>query len=207
MIGGGGHCISVIDIIEAGKMYSIDGIIDVKEKIGQKVSGYKIIGSDADIPKLAKSGRFFLITVGHIKSNAVRVNLFTILKNLNVKMPVVISPFAAVSKHARIGAGTVVMHHSTINNSAVIGENCIINTGAIIEHNTLIGNHCHISTAAVINGDCVIGDNCFIGSNAVVSNNVTIGSGTLVGAGTVVIRNAEVNMIIAGNPAKFICKR
>ena len=32
LIGGGGHCVSCIDVIEAGKKYKIMGILDNKDK-------------------------------------------------------------------------------------------------------------------------------------------------------------------------------
>ena len=33
LVGGGGHCISSIDVIESTNEYRIGGIIDIKEKI------------------------------------------------------------------------------------------------------------------------------------------------------------------------------
>ena len=52
LIGGGGHCKSVIDVIEQESKYKIAGIIDKKELIGKDVLGYKIIGSDDDLADL-----------------------------------------------------------------------------------------------------------------------------------------------------------
>ena len=49
LVGGGGHCVSVIDVIEQQGKYNIKGIIDIKENIGKNVLGYKIIGSDNDL--------------------------------------------------------------------------------------------------------------------------------------------------------------
>ncbi|NCC11311.1 MAG: acetyltransferase, partial [Bacteroidia bacterium] len=46
LIGGGGHCRSVIDVIEQENRFEIAGIIDKKELMGQEVLGYKIIGCD-----------------------------------------------------------------------------------------------------------------------------------------------------------------
>ncbi|MCK4874736.1 MAG: acetyltransferase, partial [Sulfurimonas sp.] len=51
LIGGGGHCHSVIDVIELENKCTIVGIIDKKEFIGQDVLGYKIIGCDDDLPE------------------------------------------------------------------------------------------------------------------------------------------------------------
>ena len=80
LIGGGGHCKSCIDVIEQEGTFRIAGIVDVPEKLNQKVMGYKIIGSDADLPEIAKQFGNFLITVGQIKSPSVRIRLFNYLK-------------------------------------------------------------------------------------------------------------------------------
>ena len=37
LVGGGGHCASVIDVIEQQGKYTIKGIIDTKEHVGKKV--------------------------------------------------------------------------------------------------------------------------------------------------------------------------
>ncbi len=39
LIGGGGHCKSCIDVIEQEDKYSIAGIVDVMEKLHQKILG------------------------------------------------------------------------------------------------------------------------------------------------------------------------
>ena len=52
LIGGGGHCRSVIDVIEQEAKYTIAGVIDKKELIGTKVLGYEVIGSDDDLEVL-----------------------------------------------------------------------------------------------------------------------------------------------------------
>ena len=48
LIGGGGHCKSVIDVIEQGGQFQIVGIIDKLELFGTGVLGYSVIGNDSD---------------------------------------------------------------------------------------------------------------------------------------------------------------
>lgn len=168
LIGGGGHCHSVIDVIEQQGAYEIYGVVDVPEKVGSQVLGYQVVGSDDDLPELLQHCPNAIITLGQLKSNALRVKLFAAAKQIGFALPAIISPLAYVSPHAKIGAGTVVMHQALVNANATIGENCIINTKALIEHDATIGDHCHIATAAVINGGVVVGENTFVGSNSVV---------------------------------------
>ena len=166
LIGGGGHCKSVIDVIEQENKYAIAGIIDKKELIGQEVLGYKIIASDDELEILFQKYKYAIVTVGQIKSNTLRVKLFNRVEEIGYKLPVIISPLAYVSRHSSVEKGTVIMHNAFINANAKIGKNCIINTKALVEHDATIEDNCHISTASVINGGVIVKENTFFGSNA-----------------------------------------
>lgn len=166
LIGGGGHCRSVIDVIELEDNYTIAGIIDKKELIGRDVLGYKVIGCDDDLQELHKKYKYAAVTIGQISSNIVKVKLFNMLKSIGYSLPVIISPLAYVSKHAFIDEGTVVMHQALINSNAKVGKNCIVNSKVLIEHDCIIENNCHISTAAVINGGVKVKEGTFFGSNS-----------------------------------------
>jgi len=166
LIGGGGHCKSVIDVIEQENRYSIIGIIDKKELIGQDILGYKIIGCDDDLEELFLKYKNALVTVGQILSPDIRIELFQKLKKIGFCLPTIISPLAYVSKHSFINEGTIIMHQVLVNASVKIGKNCIINTKALIEHDSIIEDNCHISTAAIINGGVRVKEGTFFGSNA-----------------------------------------
>jgi len=174
LIGGGGHCKSVIDVIEQENRFIIAGIIDKKELIGQRVLGYKVIGSDDDLEELFKQYRYALITVGQIKSNVIRVKLFYKLKDIGYNLPIIISPLSYVSKYASIDEGTIIMHGVIINADAKISSNCIINTKALIEHDVSVGTHCHISTATILNGGTSVEEHSFVGSNATTKEYINI---------------------------------
>ena len=111
LIGGGGHCKSCIDVIEAENRFKIAGIIDVKEKLHQKILDYEVMACDEDIPDLVREYTYFFITLGHIKRVKKRVERFNFLKNLSVQLPVIVSPRAYISKQACIQEGTIIMHN------------------------------------------------------------------------------------------------
>ena len=186
LVGGGGHCKSCIDVIEQENKFEIAGILDVEEKIGQEICGYKIIGTDDEIEKYSKQGCFFLITVGQIKSPDLRIKLFEKIKNTDGKFATVVSPSAYVSKNATVGDGTIIMHNAFLNAGVSVGKNCIINTKALLEHDVYVGDNCHISTAAVLNGEVNVGDGTFIGSNSTVVQCVKIPPKTFIKAGSLV---------------------
>lgn len=186
LVGGGGHCRSVIDVIEQENRFQIAGIIDKRELLGSKVLNYEVIGCDNDLEMLSKTYKYALVTVGQIRSSELRVKLFTMLKELGFTLPTVISPRSYVSKYAEIGEGTVIMHDALINASVKIGTNCIINTKALIEHDSIIEANSHISTGAIINGGVKVEANCFVGSGATTKEAIIIKKNSFIKVGSVV---------------------
>lgn len=200
LIGGGGHCKSVIEVAESAG-YEIKGILDMPDEVGKEVlPGHKVIGTDDEIPQYVEECDF-IITVGFIKNPALRIKLYNKVKAAGGRLATIIASTAHVSKYAELGEGTVIMHHAFVNAGAKIGDNCIINTFVNIEHNAEVGNQCHISTGTMVNGECKIGENCFIGSQSVCANCIEIASDIIVGAGSVVRKSIRVKGIYAGNPA------
>jgi len=184
LIGGGGHCKSVIDVIESQGKFTIAGIVEKYAGESKEVLGYPLIGTDDDLEELRKKYSYAIITVGHIKSNAIRLKLYKKLKELTFTLPPIISPLAYISKHSSVGEGSVVMHHALINAHAKVGANCIINSKALIEHDVVVENHVHISTNATLNGGVVVKENSFVGSGVVTKEGVTLSG--FVKAGSVV---------------------
>ena len=199
LVGGGGHCKSVIEVAESAG-YSIVGILDVPEEIGKKVLAYTVIGSDEDIQRYADSA-LFLVTVGHIKDPALRIRLHEKIRATGGQLATLIAPTAHVSKYARIGSGSVIMHQAMVNADAPIGQGCIINTFANIEHDVVIEDYCHVSTGAMVNGNCLVGAGTFLGSQSVVVNGVSVEQGCVIGAGSLVRKNIRIKGIYSGNPA------
>lgn len=165
LVGGGGHCLACIDVIENCGEYRIMGIFDLETKIGQDILEYKIIDSDKNIKKYVNENTYFLISIGQIKSPELRVKKYEELRALNANMATVISKRAFVSPHATVGAGSIVMHDAVVNVAAIVGENCILNTKSLIEHNAIVEDHCHISTGCILNGEAIVRTRSFIGSN------------------------------------------
>lgn len=199
LVGGGGHCKSVIDVAESAG-FQIKGILDIPENVGKEVLGYSIVGTDDQILDYVNDA-VFIVTVGHIKDAALRIELHQKIADAGGNFATIIASTAHVSNYAHIGEGTVVMHHVVVNAEASIGRGCIINTFANIEHDAKIGNYCHISTGAMVNGNCIVGSETFLGSQSVMVNGIEITDGCVVGAGSLVLKNLTQKGIYSGNPA------
>ncbi len=189
LVGAGGHARSCIDVIEQEGRYKIAGLIGLPSEVGQEVLGYSIIGDDEDLPALLTTDMAVLITLGQIKTAALRVKMYEKLQKMCGNFPVIISPRAYVSPHAKINNGTIVMHGAIINAGADIGHNCIINSNVLIEHDVVVSDHCHISTASVLNGAVIVDRETFVGSGAHVRQSIKIGKRCIIGMGQSVVKN------------------
>lgn len=199
LVGGGGHCKSVIEVAESCG-YNILGILDHPSEIGTEILGYKVIGCDDDMPKYIHDAKF-VVTVGSIKDASLRKQLHDKIKTAGGSLATIIASTAYVSKRATIGDGTVIMHYAMVNANAKIGTGCIINTHSNIEHDAHVGDYCHISTGAMVNGGCVIGNDVFLGSQSVMANGTSICDGCVIGAGSLVRKSLRVKGVYSGNPA------
>ena len=201
LVGGGGHCKSVIDVAESAG-YNIIGILDMPEDVGKQVLDYKVIGTDDDIPQYVDKAEF-IITVGFIKNPAIRVRIYNRIMEAGGKLATIVASTARVSKYATVGEGSVIMHQAFVNAGAQIGENCIINTFCNIEHDAHVGAQCHISTGTMVNGDCKIGERVFVGSQSVLANGIEVGDDIIVGAGSLVRKSIKTPGSYYGNPLKL----
>jgi sugar O-acyltransferase (sialic acid O-acetyltransferase NeuD family) len=198
LIGAGGHSHACIDVIEQHGGYQIAGLIGMPDEMHDHHLGYAVIGTDDDLPELAKTFQYALITLGQIKTPAHRIKLYQQVVALGFQLPTIIAPSAYVSRHATLGAGTIVMHGAIVNAGASVGENCIINTRALLEHDATVADHCHISTGAIINGNTAIGSGCFVGSGSIIKEGASLGQGCLVGMGLAVRHNLPNNAQFSG---------
>jgi len=207
LVGGGGHCEVIIDIIRNSNEYEIAGITDVNNK-EKKVLGFSIIGNDSMLKKLYNNGiEYGFICMGGIEKIKLRYDLYCNLKNIGFKLPVLMHNSSVVSSYAKVGEGTCIMAEAVINPGTNIGVNTVINTGAIIEHDCNIGGNVQISSGAVLAGGITIKDNVFIGIGTNIIPGITVGENSVIGAGSVVIRNIPDNVIAYGNPAKVVGKK
>ncbi|HAT39101.1 NeuD/PglB/VioB family sugar acetyltransferase [Polynucleobacter necessarius] len=183
LIGAGGHSDSCIDVVEEHNIFQIAGLIGLPHERYEQRLGYTVVGTDKDLPSLAKIYDYAVIATGQIQNSSCRIRLFQQVTQLGFKLPTIIAPSAYVSRHATIALGTIIMHRAVVNAGVSIGANCIINSCALLEHDVSVEDHCHISTGAILNGGVAIGSGSFVGSASVIKQGVKIGKNCLIGMG------------------------
>jgi len=204
LVGGGGHCKSIIDSINGLKKFEIVGIVDKKHKQGIGL-GIDIIGSDEDLNSLYRSGiKNAFIGVGSIGNPNIRIELYNLLKNLGYGFPTIIDKTAIVSSRAIIEDGVFIGKGAIINVNAVIEKQCIINSGAIVEHDCKINEFVHLAPGVTLSGGIYIGKRTHIGTNSTIIQNINVGNDVIVGAGSVIIKNIKDGAKVYGNPGREV---
>lgn len=199
LIGAGGHCRAVIDVIEAEGRFAIAGLVGKPSELGSEVCGYPVLGCDEDLATLRQQFNKAVVSIGQIEDSEPRQRAWAQLQALGFECPAIVSPRSWVSPRATVGAGTVVMHGAVINTGAEIAENCIINSLSLIEHDACIGAHSHVSTGAIVNGDVSIGGGSFLGSGCVVMQGLDLGENCIVGMSQSVRHNQPANSRVTGH--------
>jgi len=207
IIGSGGHAKVVIDACELlpHEIRVVGLIDDYRKDMGEKTSGYDILGAVEDIPSVVKKFdvTHLFIAVG---DNYSREKIYDKVK---VRLPytTIIHPSAVLSKAATILDGCLVLAGCVVNSGTTIGSHCILNTGSIIEHDCLVGSFSSLAPRAVVGGKCTINSGVAIGIGATVTNDVNIGTNTVIGAGSVVLKAIPDNVVAYGSPCRSIHPR
>lgn len=192
LIGGGGHCKSVLDTLLRNKEYDEIVITDHDITAGTKIFGCDVVGNDDLLPGLLQNGfTDAFITVGSIKSTALRRKLYSMACDIGFNIVNVIDDSAVVSEYCKLGKGIFIGKIAVINADAIIGDCAIINMGAIVEHECHVGDFSHVSVGTKMCGNVSVGNDSMIGAGTTVIQGITIGSRVVIGAGSTVIRSVE----------------
>lgn len=207
LIGGGGHCKSVLDSLLGLNEYQEIGIIDKKDNIGRSLFGIPFIGCDNDLRTLFNSGYgFAFITVGSIGNSNIRQNIYNQLFEIGFEIPSIIDASAQVSQHATIEPGVFVGKLCIVNAGTTVHKGAIINSGSIVEHDGQIGEFAHIASGSVLGGEVVIGEGTHIGANSTIRQQIHIGKNSIIGMGSAVLQNFPNDIMAYGNPCEEVKK-
>ena len=202
LIGGGGHCRSVLDSVLSLSIYDEIGIVDYDKT---PIADIPVVGQDEDLPKLKENGwTDAFITVGSVGNTVLRRRLYKLVTETGFALPVIIDPTAVVAKDVSIGKGCYVGKGAIINAGTCIDEAAIINTGVVVEHECKIGEFAHISPGTVLCGQVIVGEQTHIGAGTIIRQQIQIGSYTLIGAGSVVLSDIPERVKALGNPCKVV---
>jgi len=111
-----------------------------------------------------------------------------------------ISPYAQVSKTAKIGNGSVIFRDCLIAPCTTLGQFTCIGHSTSIGLDASVGEYSNTALRVNIYQDVKVGCACQIWSSSVILNSV--GDNSIVGAGSVVISKVKPCTRVLGNPAQ-----
>lgn len=202
LVGGGGHCRSVLDTLNRSNDYGEILITDSNIPAETVIDGATVLGNDDILPNLFVRGiSNAFVTIGSVgarESDELRQKLYENVKSLGFAIPYIIDSSAIVSNSSQIAEGVYIGKNAVINAGAKIDKMAIINTGAIVEHECKIGAYSHVSIGAVLAGRVEVGEGTFIGANSTIIQCIKIGANSVIGAGSVVLGDVPDNTTVVG---------
>ena len=202
VIGGGGHCKSVLDCVLSLGVYDDVGIVDKKNV---EILGVSVVGSDQDLVSLFQKGwTDAFITVGSVGNTAARRCLYSIIRKIGFHVPAIVDKTVAMAGGIQIGDGCFIGKKAVVNTGASLGCCAIINTGAIIEHDCSVGDFSHISPGTVLCGQVRIGNDTHVGAGSVIRQQISVGNNVMIGAGSVVVKDISDGKTAYGNPCRIV---
>lgn len=204
LIGGGGHCKSVLDSLLTMNLYSEIGIVE-KEWGAAAILGIHQVGIDTELPQLFEHGwTDAFITVGGIGNASLRRKLYETIKSIGFSIPSFVDKTAVVAADVKFSEGIFIGKRAVVNVGTKLGVCSIINTGAIVEHDCVVGDFAHISPGAVLCGQVSIGKDCHVGAGSTVRQQLSIGEGAVVGIGSIVTKDVSSHVEAYGNPCRVV---
>lgn len=208
IIGASGHGSAILDCIEKEGKYNVVGYIDSFAKKNTFFNGYKILGSEYDLPYLTDKYNLFggIVAIGDNwnRKQLVR-NITKVLSTF--QFITTIHPSAIIGRNVSIGRGVAIMPGVIVNANSMIDDHCILNTSSSLDHDGHMHEYSSLAPRVCVGGNLRLGAFSSIGLGSYVIESITIGAHSVIGAGSLVLKDVD-NLVIAyGNLAKEIRKR
>lgn len=186
ILGGGGHCRSLIDNINSSKIYEIAGILDPNvEKERNEVMGVPLLPSSISLSTFRSDGiENVAIGVGSKGDNLTRLRIFDDALTAGFCLPPIMHKTAYISDDASVSAGCQIFAKCVLNVNSLISPNTVINTHSVVEHDTFVGHNVFTGPGVVICGSVMIEENSFIGANSTITPNSIVKAGSFLKANT-----------------------
>jgi len=199
ILGASGHGKVVADTAECCSWQVVE-FFDDAWPVQQSNGTWPVIGNTAVL--LANLSRYDGVLVA-IGNNRIRQLKLTELRAAGARLFSLIHPAASVSRHARLGSGSVVFAGAVVNADSQVGQGAILNTGCSVDHDCLLGDAVHVSPGARLAGGVRVGDLSWIGIGASLRQLVCVGSNVIVGAGAAVVADVADGLVVVGVPARI----
>lgn len=196
IVGAGGLGRMVLEI--ASEKYDCYFVDDGFE-YGHKICGTEVVGKGKDLKNLRVRFENLVVAIGN---NKIRESIALTAKELNYKIPSIISSHAYVSRFCSIGEGSIVFPYACIQNGAKVGNFVVISSLVEIHHDCEMDDFVLVYPNSTMRAFSKVGRYVKIGSNVSIGNNLVIPIETVVTDGTIL---QEVEIIMSNKNQKDQC--
>jgi UDP-perosamine 4-acetyltransferase len=187
----------VIELAELSSDVEIVGVIDSDPTAD--ACGHSLLGSDDSWPELAEGDADLRVVVA-MDSPQAKQRLVTLYGKSALAS--LISPYAILSRSAKLGIGSIVQHHCKILAKSRLGLACKVNSDAVVHHDCEVGDYCTLAPGSRLLGKVRLSPRVFVGAGATVMPGVSVGADSIIGAGAVVTEDVSPGVVVAGVPAR-----
>lgn len=208
VVGAGGHARAVLEAIRAAGVYRVVGLIDSFQPVGTVRFGYRVVGGEADIPRLLDESALEGVVLA-VGDNFQRAAFWARIQAAapEARLRGVIHPAAVVAPDVALGAGAVILPGAVVVSGSRIGQGSLINTSASLDHDGEMGAWASLAPGVVAGGCVCIGARAWIGLGARIIQQVKVGADTVVGAGSLVLQDLPEEAVAFGSPARVVRQR
>jgi sugar O-acyltransferase (sialic acid O-acetyltransferase NeuD family) len=191
ILGSGGFAKEVAFLIKEinGKLdeWQIEGFVDVKEKVGEKIGGYNVIMTDEDLCEIDEQ---VYVATGIGNPKVIKNIITKIRTNKNIVFPNLIHPNVVASWDSiSLGEGNIITAGVVLTVEITIGSFNIFNLNTTIGHNCIIGDYNVINPGVNVSGAVKIGNCNLIGTGVQILQSKEIKDNIIIGAGSVITKN------------------
>ncbi len=192
IIGGGGFAKEIIEVI----LMNGDTVYGIFAK--ENSLDYDYFGYLDELNNHKNNFDGVILAIGAVNKEGVknRRKVIEFIRKNSIKLISVISPFAIISKSAKIGTGVYIGHKVLISCDAEVCDNVLINHNAIIGHDVKIYENVSIAPQVFIGGEVIIEKDIMIGVASTIRQGIKIGNNSLIGMRSIVIKNIKENSTV-----------
>lgn len=200
ILGASGHGKVVADTAECCGWQAVEFFDDAWPQCRSN-GAWPVVGDTAALIEQLELFDGFVVAIGN---NCIRHAKLLELLAAGARPVSLIHPSATLSRHVRLGAGSVVFAGAVVNADVQVGMGAIINSGCSVDHDCLLGDAVHVSPGARLAGGVRVGSLTWVGIGASVRQLTSIGIAAVIGAGAAVIEDVPDGVTVVGVPARIM---
>jgi UDP-3-O-[3-hydroxymyristoyl] glucosamine N-acyltransferase len=127
-----------------------------------------------------------------------RARQLALIRQHDLPLATLISPLAAVSRHAVVQSGTVIYPFVTVEPEVVVGSHSILYDYSVVGHESQIGHNVVLQRQVLVTSLVTVENNVYMGMcSRACRSHTTLGDGTFVHPNIMLLRGTAPNEVVS----------